>query len=238
MPSQSNFNFDLTMSGRGCPIPSHYTEGHSLFSTVRSHDGTGSHLLEEVLQYNTLIGQQFQYTRSQGVDAGRAEYEGQQQNDSCDTNLYWALAGGLSWSGATVVAPPIARNVQFVAPLHTKLYDTEQYIPCNALGGVRLELQLDNYLRSIEYTTGSLGIGASNALPTYPLSIIPNAFELPAEPTLVQPAVPMFQYTGGGAVVGTGYLQGNIYTFTGSIAGSVGGFILAKTTVGGVGGRQ
>jgi len=228
LPSQSNFSFNLTMSGRGCPIPSRDAGMHSLFNVVRSHDGTGSHLLEEVLQYNTLIAQQFLYTRSQGVDAGRAEYEGQQLNDSCDENLYWALDSAMAWSGGTVVAPPVARNVNCLAPLHTKLYDTESYIPVEAIGGIRLELQLDNYLRSIEYTTGSLAIGQNNACPLYPMAILgvptssltTGGFELPAVGGAGgEPAVPLFSY----GTPGTNYILNNIYSF--SIGGTVGGYI-------------
>lgn len=217
LPSQSNFNCNITMSGRGCPIPSRTSGFHSLFNIVRTHDGTGTHLLEEVLQYNTLVGQEFLHTRQQGLDAHRAEYEGLQQNDSCEDNLYWSLAGGTSWSGGDVVLPPVARNVQFLSPLHTKLYDTSQYIPCEAIGGLRLELQLDNYLRSLEYTTGSLGIGKANEVPMYPLAIINDNSSLAA--VGAEPAVPLFLYT----TPGSGYVQNNIYTF--SIGGNIGGFV-------------
>jgi len=47
LPSQSNFTFNLKMSGRGNPIPSRDAGCHALFNTIRTHDGTGTHLLEE-----------------------------------------------------------------------------------------------------------------------------------------------------------------------------------------------
>ena len=230
LPSQSNFTFNIKMSGRGNPIPSRDAGLHSLFNTCRSHDGTGSHLLEEVVGYNTLVAQQFNYTRTQATDNGRAEFEGVQQNKSSDNNLYWALAGGTSWSGGTITESQIPRSVQFVAPLRTKLWDTDQYIPCAALGGVRLELQMENYLRSLEYTTGSLGVDAVNGVATYPLAVVPGNFELPV--VAGEAAVPCFQYAGGGAVAGTGYTAGNIYDFT--IGGVIGGYVLVKTAPAGV----
>lgn len=225
LPSQSNFTFNIKMKGRGNPIPSRDAGLHSMFQTIRSHDGTGSHLIEEVLQYNTLVAQQFNYTKTEASENGRAEFEGVQASNSLDNNLYWALAGGTNWSGGTIGQQYIPREVQFVAPLKTKLYDTEQYVPCGALGGIRLELQLENYKRALEYTTGSLGVGSTNALPVYPLSIV-TGFEIAA--TGAQTAKAVFKYSGfTGATTGTGYVAGRIYTY--SHNGTVAGFVEVKT---------
>jgi hypothetical protein len=225
LPSQSNFSFNIKMKGRGAPIPSRDAGFHSLFQTIRTHDGTGSHLIEEVTQYNTLVAQMYNYTKSEGADNMRAEYEGVQSNKTVDNNLYWALEGQINWAGGTVKQPLIARDVQIVAPLRTKLYDTSSYIPNACLNGVRLEMQLDNYLRSLEYTTGSLAIGAENGMAPLPLSIIfPEDGEIPA--TGGEAALPQFQIT----TAGTNYVAGNIYEYT--FNATLSGYVLAQAVDG------
>ena len=227
-PSLSNFNFDIKMSGRGQPIPSRDAGCHSLFSTVRTHDGTGSALLESVEQYNTYVAQKFNYTRSEGSDNMRAEYEGVNQNQTCDNNLYWKQNGddatGTNWSSTTIVEPSIARPVQFLAPLRTELYDTDQYIPCSALGGMRLELQLENYQRALEYTCNELGCGASQGMIAYPMATNPGAGIAAVGAT--QGAFGTFLYTGGANVPGDTFTINRIYEFLGS-SGSK-GFVTVK----------
>lgn len=217
LPSQSNFTFNIKMKGRGAPIPSRDSGFHSLFQTIRTHDGTGSHLLEEVNQYNTLVSQMYNYTKSEGTDNMRAEYEGVQANNTIDNNLYWALAGAINWPGGVIRDPLVARDVQIVSPLRTKLYDTSSYIPNACLNGVRLEMQLDNYLRSLEYTTGSLGIEQENAMVPYPLAIIENNTGAIAG---VDPnPTPQFNVT----TPGIGYAANHIYTY--SFNGAVTGYV-------------
>ena len=222
-PSLSNFHFQLRMAGRGQAIPSRDAGWHSLFSTIRTHDGSGSALLESVEQYNTLVAQTFLYTRSEGADNQRAEYEGVNQNKTCDNNLFWAQSGGLNWSAGLVTKPSVARPVQCLAPIHTTLYDTDKYIPCDALGGMRMELQLENYQRALEYTCAELGVGPSEGVMAYPL-IMNLGSGQPAVGAPVEPAVPTFIYT----TAGTAFNQGNIYSFTTGSGGT--GFIEAITT--------
>tara|TARA_R110002020_G_C16320655_1_gene774770 strand:+ start:11927 stop:14578 length:2652 start_codon:yes stop_codon:yes gene_type:complete len=214
LPSQSDFHFNIKMKGRGQPIPSRDAGCHSLFLNIRSWDGTGTHLLESVEQYNTYVAQCYNYNKTQALSNDRAEFQGVQANKALDQNLFWALDGGTNWSGGVIDKPNIARSVQFVSPFKTKLYDTDEYVPVECLGGVRLEAQLDNYLRSLEYTTGSLAIGADNGLPAYPLAIMPSQGEYPA---LVGPpaqtALPQFIYSGAGTAVGVDYVAGNSYAF-------------------------
>ena len=233
LPSQSNFTFNITMKGRGLPIPSRDAGCHSLFQTIRSHDGTGTHLLEEVVSYNTYVGQKFNYTKTEATGNNRAEFQGVQANQSYDNNLYWALDGGTNWAGGLVTRPLIPRNVQFVAPLQSKLYNTDEYIPCESLGGVRLEIQLENYQRAIEYTTGSLGVqhgSVFEGVMPYPLSILEDGTDIPVVGP--QTIIDMFLYAGAGFVAGTGYVAGNLYDF--SIGGIKCGYIKIITAPGGV----
>lgn len=218
-PSLSNFNFNILMKGRGNPIPSRDAGCHSLFSTVRTHDGTGSSLIEDIEQYNTYVAQKFLYSRGEGVDNGRAEFEGLNQNMTCDNNLYWALNGGVNWSGGDITEPAVPRPLQFLAPLHTELYDTSQYIPAAALGGLRLELQLENYQRALEYTCNDMAIEAVSGVGAFPLALNPGS-GVPNVPA-AEAAVPTFDYT----TPGTLYTVNNIYE------ASIGGVLIGYVQV-------
>ncbi len=215
LPSQSNFTFDIKMKGRGLPIPSRDAGAHSLFQTIRSHDGTGTHLLEDVVHYNTFVAQKFNYTKTEASQSNRSEFQGVQANQSYDNNLYWALQGGQNWTNGTITDPLVPRNVQIVTPLQSKLYNNDEYIPCEALGGVRLELQMENFSRAIEYTTGSLGVQfdkSIDAVMPVPLTILENGSSKAA--VGAQTKLDMFLYAGAGYVAGTGYVQNNLYSFS------------------------
>ena len=215
LPSQSNFSFSITMEGRGNPIPSRDAGLHSLFNVVRTYDVTNSHLLEEVIQYNTLVAQKYQYSKTTSVDNYRAEFEGVQPNKSIDNNLYWK-PDVTTYAGGTVVAPDVAKSVQFSGTIKTDFYDSDKFIPCAVFNGLRTEIQMEDYRRALEFTTGSLGIGSSNG-------VMPKQMNLMV--TSKQAAV------GGDAEVnpftitagGTNYQNGFIYTA--SVGGTQIGFI-------------
>lgn len=207
LPDQSNFSCEITMEGRGNPIPSRDAGIHSLFNVVRTHDGTNSHILEEVLQYNTLVAQQFHYTKTNSLDNYRTEFEGVQPNKSIDGNIYWKPATGSAYPNANVVAPDVANPVQVVFPLKTEFYSSSEFIPATIFNGLRLELQMEDYRRALEFTTGSLGVGSANGLCPNPLAIIQsqNKGSAGGDPQKNQFSV---------GVVGAGYDITKIYTVT------------------------
>lgn len=176
-PSESNFNFNIKMSGRGRPIPDRACGGfHALFRNVRTYDGTNSHLLESVDEYNTYSAQINNYTRGESLDNQKAMYAGFQASDSVTQNLYWALNSN-NWTNTTsdptaiqngINKISIPRSVQIVSPLNTKMLSTEQFIPNAVLGGIRLELELDDYRRSLRFTTGKLGVEKEHGVVTLP----------------------------------------------------------------------
>ena len=224
LPSQSNFHFELEMKGRGFPIPSHDCGAHALFLNIRTRDGTGSHLLEAVEQYNTLVSQMYAYTKSESSENNRAEFEGVQASDAIDGNLYWALAGGNNWvEGDGIENPPLARPVQIVSPIRTKLYNSDKFIPIEAMGGLRLEIQLENYLRALEWTAGSLAAEANNALPCFPLALAYNSEGfIPADGAQTQQDF----FTVNTA--GSGYVANNIYTMKQSGGSTILGYVKVK----------
>ncbi len=215
LPSQSNFSFSITMSGRGNPIPSRDAGCHSLFNLIRTYDVTNSHLLEEVLQYNTLVAQKFQYTKTTSVDNYRAEFEGVQPNKSIDQNLYWK-PNNTNYIAGTVVAPDIAKSVQFSGTIKTDFYDNHQFIPCAVFNGLRTEIQMEDYRRALEFTTGSMGVGSKHG-------VMPKNMNL---------MVTQKQAAGGGdaevnpftiTAGGTNYQNNHIYTAT--VTGTHIGFV-------------
>jgi len=174
-PSESNFTFNIKMQGRGRPIPDRACGGfHALVHNIRALDGTNSHRLEESLEYNTYCSQLTNYTRGEANDNKKAMYEGFQASQSVKNNLYWAL-DGQNWTLAPLVKMSIPRSVQICSPLHTKMLSTEQFIPNAVLGGLRLELELDDYRRSLIYTTNKLGVEQENGVVSLPNLILAGA---------------------------------------------------------------
>ena len=229
-PSESNFTFDITMSGRGNPQPSADAAIHSLFNRCHTRDGTNTHLLEEVLQYNALCAQTMQYSRTEASVNDRSMYQGLSESKAADGSLYWALAGGSLWTDSEMREPSVARNVQICTPIKTKLYSTGDYIPLEAFGGLRLEFLLDDYRRSLEYQTGSLAIEKAGSIPGYPVTIF-DGFELPADGA--EDAQPQFNYLAG--VAGVGYEAGKTYSLSSS-AGVIGWLsVIGVSAIGGGG---
>jgi len=224
LPSQSNFSFSIKMEGRGNPIPSRDAGLHSLFNVVRTYDVTNSHLLEEVIQYNTLVAQKFQYTKTTSVDNYRAEFEGVQPNNSVDQNLYWKPTAD-SYAAGTVVAPDTAKSVQFSGTIKTDFYDSDKFIPCAVFNGLRTEIQMEDYRRALEFTTGSMGIGINNMVLPKDMNIFDSSPDIGAAGG--DPALPAFDYT----TPGNGYKVGFIYTA--SVGGQIVGFINVTAITGG-----
>jgi len=218
-PSESNFAFNIKMSGRGNPQPSADAAIHSLFNRCHTRDGTNTHLLEEVLQYNALCAQTMQYTKTEASVNDRSMYQGLSESKAADGCLYWALAGQQNWTNSQITEPPVARNVQICTPIKTKLYSCPDYIPLEAFGGLRLEFLLDDYRRSLEYQTGSLGIGQAGAVPGYPCTIMANNPDLPLEGAEV--AQQQFNFAVPGWAVGDGYEANKLYSLS-SAAGVFG----------------
>ena len=215
LPSQSNFSFSITMEGRGNPIPSRDAGLHSLFNVVRTYDVTNSHLLEEVIQYNTLVAQKFQYGKSTSIDNYRAEFEGVQPNKSIDNNLYWK-PDQTTYAGGTVVSPDVAKTVQFSGTIKTDFYDSDKFIPCAVFNGLRTEIQMEDYRRALEFTTGSLGVGSANGMMPKQTNLMVTSKQAAVG---AEAEVNPFTATVGGAE----YQVGFIYTAT--VAGVHIGFV-------------
>jgi len=161
--SQSVLTFELQIFGKGGCVPS--SSGHSLFNIVRTMDGSGSHTLEECLQYSNFVSQVFDCTSSESTNAQRAFFEGAQPNKSISDNLYWGNAA--TWYGGSgVTLPNESKKVQIAMPLATHFLSNPEYLPIHIMNGLRIELLTDSYLRSLRYTTGSLAVESSFSLPS------------------------------------------------------------------------
>lgn len=227
-PSESNFTFNIKMSGRGRPIPDRACGGfHALVHNIRALDGTNSHRLEESLEYNTYCSQLTNYTRGEANDNKKAMYEGFQASQSVKNNLYWAL-DGLNWTQSPIVKMSIPRSVQICSPLHTKMLSTEQFIPNAVLGGLRLELELDDYRRSLIYTTNKLGVERENGVVSLPNLILAGAPGSRGTDGTGTTQVSSLSIT----TAGNNFTAGNIYPFSYSDGGEQIGFVRCNAVTG------
>ena len=223
LPSQSYLSCNVNMTGRGNPIPSPTAGFHSLFNTIRHYDGTNSNLLSESVQYNTKVGQIYTYSSTDALVNTRLNFEGLQGTDSYSNNIYWGLNGGNVWasvgSGTATSSinsiPLVAKSPQMNTTMKTFLLSTEKFVPLNVMGGLRTSLQIEDYRRSLEYTTGSLGVNQENGVCPVKASLLPS--------TSTQ-----FSIATAGAV---GYVNGNVYPvyLDGNLA-DVRGYVEAKAT--------
>ena len=229
LPSQSYMSFNIEMEGRGMPIPSPTAGIHSLFNTIRHRDGTNSNLLSEMVQYNTMVGQQYTYAKTEALNNNRLMFEGLQPTDSYDNNLYYEQ--NTTWASkpfdATISTASIdkgnysAKPVQINSTLKTFLLSTEKFLPLNVMGGLRTSLQLEDYRRSLEFTNGSMGVQTGGNYSTG---------MCPVRSTLINNSQTQFQDVSP-PVVGAGYVSDTVYTLL-----DVNGVIRGYVNVGTVGG--
>ena len=160
LPSQSYLSCNVTMSGRGNPIPSRTAGFHSLINTIRHTDGTNSNLLSETVQYNTKVGQIYTYSSTDALVNTRLNFEGLQGTDSYSNNIYWGLddgkntwasVGAGSGTGTINATPLVAKSPQINSTMKTFLLSTDKFVPLNVMGGLRTSLQIEDYRRSLEF---------------------------------------------------------------------------------------
>lgn len=225
LPSQSFLQSNVRMTGRGLPIPSPSAAFHSFWNTITCRDGlTNSHILDELQQYNTLVSQMYTTMKTDQLNNQRLMFEGFQPNDSYTNNLYWQLkSGGTTWANNNSVAgaPTTGINssvveskaVQISTTLKTDLLSTDQFVPVNVLGGLNMQLQQEDYRRTLEFTTGSLGTASNKGVCCGKYNLTDGV---------------------GCATIGTvgdGFVDGNVYQLrVGSATGAVCGYVIARAT--------
>ena len=147
-PRDLRVSFNLTMAGRGKPIPKRNAAGHSLIRNFRLQDGDAIKVLEEVLEYNQLVAQSYSYEENENVIKDRELYEGLCNTTSSQNNLYWN-AENVSNTANTVNGS--AKQVRVELGLYSGLLGSgSKIIPVSALKGIRLSLILDKIKNSIE----------------------------------------------------------------------------------------
>lgn len=226
LPSQSYMSFNIEMEGRGMPIPSPTAGIHSLFNTIRHRDGTNSNLLSEMVQYNTMVGQQYTYAKTEALNNNRLMFEGLQPTDSYDNNLYyeqnttWAskLFNGTISTASIDIGNYSAKPVQINSTLKTFLLSTEKFLPLNVMGGLRTSLQLEDYRRSLEFTNGSMGVQVGGKY---------NTGMCPVRSIITDNTQAQFQ-DASPVLTGAGYVSDTVYTLLDS-AGVIRGYVNVGT---------
>lgn len=172
LPSQSYISMVIEMQGRGLPIPSNSAGFHSLFNTIRSYDGTNSNLLSEMVQYNTAVAQTYTYSNTDALQNSRIMFEGLQAIDCYDNNLYWELedkwsAQAFNFENTGILSfAPTPKKTQINSTLKTFLLSTEKFVNLAVMNGMRTSLQVEDYRRSLEFTSGQKGVQSGNKYDT------------------------------------------------------------------------
>lgn len=147
-PRDVRVSFNLTMSGRGKPIPKRNAGGHSLIRNFRLQDGDAIKVLEEVLEYNSLVAQSYSYEENENVIKDRELYEGLNKTTSQANMTFWE-ADAVDNTANTSLAS--AKQVRVELPLYSGLLGAgSKIIPVSALNGIRLSLILDKIKNAVE----------------------------------------------------------------------------------------
>ncbi len=239
LPSQSYLQANVLMQGRGMPVPNPSAAFHSFINTLRIYNGERSQLLSELVQYNTSVAQKFTYSKTDAIQNIRLNDEGQQAIDSYDQNLYYELgSNNKTWASyklSTPAAPitsgstgsvssiaQVAKECQIQTTLKAFMLNTDKFMPLNVLGGIRMDLQIEQMNRALTFTSGKLGIGFENGLMAHK-----------SEYTRGGPGRWIFGAAGGAGPENGGYTDNMVYPLKNS-AGNTCGYINVGTTTAGV----
>ena len=181
-PVESKMMYDLVMSGRGMPIPNPRAGVHSLIRDLRIQSGDATAQLEEVLDYNVLVAQQWGYTENASIGDKRTMWEGKDSNPSTGTSLFYS--GTNDWKAAPVTTETRMKpvSIQVQQPLYSGILNSDKVFPVVATKGLRLHMNLENIDRSLTYTTGSLGVCPYQVPDGTPVRPVLTAVISPATP--------------------------------------------------------
>ena len=156
-PTESKLQYQLTMNGRGLPIPNSRAGAHSLFRDLRIQSGDGTTQLEEILDYNVLTAQTWGYSENQSIADKRTMFEGRDANPSSGTSLFYT--GTNDWDLAEVTTDNDMKpvSVQVEMPLYSGILNSEKVFPLVATQGLRLHCNLETRERGLVYKTGFKG---------------------------------------------------------------------------------
>jgi hypothetical protein len=147
-PRQLRISANITMSGRGKPQPKQQAAAHSLIRNMRLQDGNALVVLEEVLEYNSMVAQQYSYEENENIIKHRELFEGLSKTTAQSAQLFWN-ADKVDNTENTSNGSPKKVNVEL--PIHSGLLGaSSKIVPISALKGLRLSLILDKVKNSVE----------------------------------------------------------------------------------------
>ena len=151
--------YNLQMQGRGYSRPDPRAGVHSLWRNFRLQDGAAQTTLEECDDYNALTASWWQYDRNDSIESTRTMFQGvsPQGGGGVVDQLYYADPG--KWTDGDVATNRAAKTLQIEQPIYSGLigHDADKIFPLGATSGLRLQLNLDNKLRSLQNST-NLGL--------------------------------------------------------------------------------
>ena len=151
--------YDIQMRGRGYARPDPRGGVQSLWRNYRLQDGSAQTTLEECDDYDALVASWWQYDRNDSIEAIRTMFQGvsPQGGGGVDSQLYYGTPG--DWTGGDVTANRTAKTLQIEQPIYSGLIgpQADKIFPVGATSGLRLQMNLDSKLRSLQTST-NLGL--------------------------------------------------------------------------------
>ena len=151
--------YDLQMRGRGYARPDPRGGVQSLWRNYRLQDGAAQTTLEECDDYDALTASWWQYDRNDSIESTRTMFQGvsPQGGGGVVSQLYYGDPG--DWTAGDVTASRAAKTLQIEQPIYSGLIgpDADKIFPLGATSGLRLQLNLDSKLRSLQTST-NLGL--------------------------------------------------------------------------------
>ena len=150
-PQNSYFKCDVQMTGgRGSIVPDPDAGGlHALFRNVLLRSGDGA-TLEQIEDYNVLQASIKPFTSQSTLKHKQSLFEGQQSIPTTANSLYYAAQDAITGSSAATTGTVRARNTPEVyVKLQTGLFTGSQIIPMNILGGMRIQIDLEDAERAL-----------------------------------------------------------------------------------------
>ena len=160
--TDSKIQYELTMQGRGMPIPSPRAGCHSLIRDVRIQSGDAQATLEEILDYNVLTATWWGYSENQSIADKRTMFEGRDANPSVETSLYYN--GSADWHAEEITMATRMKpaTIKIQQPLYSGVMNSDKVFPVSATQGLRLHLNLERNERALVYKQGARGASTPN----------------------------------------------------------------------------
>lgn len=152
-PDNTRLRYDMTMEGRGCPVPSDVCGVHSLWRHQRLQTSDGLVMLEELDEAASRVGMEWSYNSDETINNSRTLEQGLVLTNSNQNNTFWEAQNTPT---QTITKGATAKNVRINQEVYSGVIGKQagQVCPISAMGGCVLTLQTHNLKKSIQVKNG------------------------------------------------------------------------------------